>query len=61
MIPFLARAAVGCGCDAVFCETHPEPDRALSDGPNMIRLAELPDLIVQLVRLRILVNEFCRK
>jgi len=58
MIPFLARSAVGCGCDAVFCETHPEPDRALSDGPNMIPLAELPRLIEQLMRLRSLVNEF---
>ena len=42
MIPCLARAAVACGCDAVFCETHPQPERALSDGPNMIPLAELP-------------------
>jgi 2-dehydro-3-deoxyphosphooctonate aldolase (KDO 8-P synthase) len=58
MIPFLARAAVGCGCDAVFMETHPDPDRALSDGPNMIPLAEVPRLIGQLTRLRALVNEF---
>jgi 2-dehydro-3-deoxyphosphooctonate aldolase (KDO 8-P synthase) len=58
MIPFLARAAVACGCDAVFFETHPEPDRAQSDGPNMVPLAELPALIEQLVRLRSLVNEF---
>jgi 2-dehydro-3-deoxyphosphooctonate aldolase (KDO 8-P synthase) len=58
MIPYLARAAVACGCDAVFCETHPEPDCALSDGPNMIPLAELPRLIEQLARLRLLVNEF---
>ena len=58
MIPFLARAAVACGCDAVFCETHPEPDPALSDGPNMVPLDELPRLIEQLIRLRTLVNEF---
>jgi 2-dehydro-3-deoxyphosphooctonate aldolase (KDO 8-P synthase) len=58
MIPFLARAAVACGCDAVFIETHPNPDRALSDGPNMLPLADLPALIAQLVRLRSLVNEF---
>ena len=51
MIPFLARAAVACGCDAVFIETHPNPDRALSDGPNMLPLADLPALIAQLVRL----------
>jgi 2-dehydro-3-deoxyphosphooctonate aldolase (KDO 8-P synthase) len=52
MVSFLARAAVACGCDGVFFETHPDPDRALSDGPNMIRLADLPSLIRQLLRLR---------
>jgi len=57
MIPVLARAAVAAGCDAVFMETHPNPDRALSDGPNMVPLAELPRLIEQLKRLRSLVNE----
>jgi 2-dehydro-3-deoxyphosphooctonate aldolase (KDO 8-P synthase) len=58
MIPYLARAAVACGADAVFCETHPEPDRALSDGPNMLPLSEIPRFIEQLMRLRSLVNEF---
>jgi 2-dehydro-3-deoxyphosphooctonate aldolase (KDO 8-P synthase) len=58
MIPVLARAAVAAGCDAVFLETHPNPDRALSDGPNMIPLAELPSLIQQLKQLRSLINEF---
>lgn len=57
MIAPLARAAVACGCDAIFLETHPDPDSALSDGPNMIPLDELPVLIDQLVRLRSLVNE----
>ena len=57
MIAPLARAAVGCGCDAVFFETHPDPDRALSDGPNMIPLADLPALLDRLARLRSLVNE----
>jgi 2-dehydro-3-deoxyphosphooctonate aldolase (KDO 8-P synthase) len=52
MVAFLARAAVACGCDGVFFETHPEPERALSDGPNMIRLDDLPALIQQLLRLR---------
>src|SRR5262245_57938247 len=52
MVAFLARAAVACGCDAVFFETHPDPDSALSDGPNMIRLDDLPALIKQLLRLR---------
>jgi len=58
MIPYLARAGVACGADAVFCETHPKPDRALSDGPNMLPLSEIPRFIEQLIRLRCLVNEF---
>ena len=45
MIPTLARAAVAAGCDALFVEVHPEPDRALSDGPNSLRLDELHDLL----------------
>ncbi len=58
MVAPLARAAVACGCDAVFLETHPNPDDAKSDGPNMIPLGELPALIEQLLRLRTLHNEF---
>lgn len=57
MVPFLARAAVACGCDGVFFETHPQPDRALSDGPNMVPLDELPDLLRQLLRLRAALDE----
>lgn len=52
MIPFLAKAAVACGCDGVFLETHPRPDEALSDGPNMIVLDELPKLIETCLRIR---------
>jgi 2-dehydro-3-deoxyphosphooctonate aldolase (KDO 8-P synthase) len=52
MVSFLAQAAVACGCDGVFFETHPDPDRALSDGPNMIPLADLAPLIRRLLRLR---------
>ena len=58
MVPFLSRAAVACGCDGIFFETHPNPDQALSDGPNMVPLAELPRLIDQLVQLRRLSLEF---
>jgi 2-dehydro-3-deoxyphosphooctonate aldolase (KDO 8-P synthase) len=57
MIPTLARAAVAAGCDAVFAETHPDPDRALSDGPNMLRLSDVPRLLNQLSRLRSLFLE----
>jgi 2-dehydro-3-deoxyphosphooctonate aldolase (KDO 8-P synthase) len=52
MIPYLVRAAVAAGCDGVFLETHPRPDEALSDGPNMIPLDELPGLIETCLRLR---------
>jgi 2-dehydro-3-deoxyphosphooctonate aldolase (KDO 8-P synthase) len=52
MVPILARAAVAAGCDGVFLETHPEPDSAPSDGPNMIPLVELPDLIRLCQRIR---------
>ncbi len=52
MIPYLARAAVACGCDGVFLETHPRPDEALSDGPNMVPLSELPRVIACCLRLR---------
>jgi len=47
--PVLARAAVAAGADAVFMEVHPDPDRALCDGPNSLRLdAQLEGLILQL-------------
>jgi 2-dehydro-3-deoxyphosphooctonate aldolase (KDO 8-P synthase) len=52
MVPLLARAAVAAGCDGVFAETHPEPDTARSDGPNMIPLAELENMWVNLLRIR---------
>jgi 2-dehydro-3-deoxyphosphooctonate aldolase (KDO 8-P synthase) len=46
-VPALARAAVGVGIDALFMEVHPDPDRAPSDGPNMLKLADLPALLAQ--------------
>ncbi len=48
--PVLARAAVAVGVAAVFAETHPDPDKAPSDGPNMIPLAAMPDFISTLIR-----------
>jgi 2-dehydro-3-deoxyphosphooctonate aldolase (KDO 8-P synthase) len=47
-VPVLARAAVAVGVAAVFIETHQDPDRAPSDGPNMVPLAELPALMARL-------------
>jgi 2-dehydro-3-deoxyphosphooctonate aldolase (KDO 8-P synthase) len=52
MVPYLARAAVAAGCDGVFVETHPNPDTAPSDGPNMIPLDEFPALVSQCNRIR---------
>ena len=50
--PLLARAAVAAGADAIFVETHDDPDNAPSDGPVMVPLAELPELIQSLIRIR---------
>lgn len=47
-VPVLARAAVAVGVAAVFVETHEQPDRAPSDGPNMVPLDALPTLLDQL-------------
>jgi len=52
MVEPLARAAVAVGVDGLFFETHPDPDRSPSDGPNMIPLAEFPALLKRLVSLR---------
>lgn len=51
LAPVLARAAVSIGVAAVFIETHPDPDKAPSDGANMIALADMPPLIELLMKL----------
>lgn len=48
-IPVLARAAVAVGVAGVFCETHPDPDKALCDGPNSMYLADMEGLLETLV------------
>lgn len=58
LVPILARAAVAAGADAVFMETHPDPDKALSDGPNQVRLDQLAAILEQLTMLRELTNSF---
>jgi 2-dehydro-3-deoxyphosphooctonate aldolase (KDO 8-P synthase) len=50
--PVLARCAVAAGATGLFIETHPDPDRALSDGPNMIPLADLADVLKGVLRIR---------
>lgn len=52
MVEPLAKAAIAVGVDALFLETHPDPDRSPSDGPNMVPLAEMSGLLARLVRLR---------
>jgi 2-dehydro-3-deoxyphosphooctonate aldolase (KDO 8-P synthase) len=58
MVPILARSAVAAGCHGVFLETHPRPDEAMSDGPNMVPLAEVGGLLRQLKQMRELILEF---
>jgi 2-dehydro-3-deoxyphosphooctonate aldolase (KDO 8-P synthase) len=48
--PVLARAALAAGADGLFIETHPNPDQALSDGPNMLPLADMPRLLKGLLK-----------
>ncbi len=45
MVPYLTRAAIAVGVDGLFLEVHPDPDRALCDGPNSLRLDMLPGLL----------------
>ena len=49
--PILARAAVAAGVNGLFIETHPNPDKAWSDGPNMIPLPKMKKLLQQLVKI----------
>jgi 2-dehydro-3-deoxyphosphooctonate aldolase (KDO 8-P synthase) len=56
MVPYLARSAVAAGCDGLFLETHPRPDEALSDGPNMLALADFPAFVRVCLALREALN-----
>jgi len=56
-IPYLAKAAVAAGCDGVFIEVHQEPDKALCDGPNMLKLKDLKELLLQLKQISQIVKE----
>ena len=50
-VEYLARAAIAVGVAAIFIETHPDPDNAPSDGPNMVPLSKMPNLLKQLVEI----------
>ncbi|MBN2453041.1 MAG: 3-deoxy-8-phosphooctulonate synthase [Candidatus Omnitrophica bacterium] len=55
-IPYLAMASVTCGADALFMEVHEDPDRAPSDGPNMVRLGDLEKLLVKIAKIERIVR-----
>ncbi|RKJ15229.1 3-deoxy-8-phosphooctulonate synthase, partial [Butyricicoccus sp. 1XD8-22] len=57
-IPYLSRAAVATGIDALFLEVHPDPDNALSDGPNMLKLDDLEEFLKPIIEIdRIVKNK----
>jgi 2-dehydro-3-deoxyphosphooctonate aldolase (KDO 8-P synthase) len=58
MVEPLARAAVAIGVDGLFFETHPDPDRSPSDGPNMVPLDNFASMLGRLLRLRETVESF---
>ncbi len=47
-VEYLAKAAIAVGVDGLFMETHPDPDNAKSDGPNMVPLGEMRELLIKL-------------
>lgn len=51
MVPFLARAAVGAGVDGIFMEVHPDPEKALCDGPNSLYLDSLEALLTDMKKI----------
>ena len=58
MVEPLARAAVAIGCEGLFSETHPNPDRSPSDGPNMVPLDQFEALLDRLLAIRNCVEQF---
>jgi len=56
-IPYLIRAGVAVGADGIFMEVHPEPDKALCDGPNSLPLSDLENILQQIKDLRAVVEK----
>ena len=56
-VEYLSRAAVAVGVAAVFIETHPDPDNAPSDGPNMVPLSKMANLLKQLIQIDKLIKD----
>jgi 2-dehydro-3-deoxyphosphooctonate aldolase (KDO 8-P synthase) len=57
MVEPLARAAAALGIDGLFCETHPEPDKSPSDGPNMIPLDGFRSFLERILQIRAVVEK----
>lgn len=55
-VEYLAKAAIAVGVDALFMETHPDPDMAKSDGPNMVPLRQMEDLLKKIIKVYNAVN-----
>jgi 2-dehydro-3-deoxyphosphooctonate aldolase (KDO 8-P synthase) len=51
-VPTLSKAAIAAGADGLFIETHPEPDKALCDGPNSMPLNDMEDLLSTLLAVK---------
>lgn len=56
MVPYLMRAALAVGIDGLFIETHPEPEKAISDAANQVRLSDMRTLLTQALKIDALVN-----
>ena len=56
-VEYLAKAAIAVGVDGLFMETHPDPDHAKSDGPNMVPLCKMKDLLMKLQKVYLAVQE----
>lgn len=56
MVPYLVRAAVAVGVDGLFIETHPDPDKAISDAANQVKLSEMKNLLMQALEINQLVH-----
>ena len=57
MVEPLAKAALAAGADHLFMEVHPDPDHAKSDGPNMVKLCEMKQLLEKLQKVYLAVRE----
>jgi len=55
-VPYLSRAAAAVGISSIFMEVHPNPDEAMSDGPNMVKLADLEEVLKPIVEIDALVK-----